>query len=113
MRTVTLTVDSRELLSARFIAAMKGAPQGAYITFASTELLFQILTPQRWNILQVMTGAKPLSLEQLTLSTGRDKQAVHHDVQALLDVGVLEGNADANIEFPYDAVHVDFMILAS
>lgn len=113
MRTVTLSVDSRELLSARFVAAMKGQPQGAYITFASTELLFRTLTLQRWNILQLMTGAKPLALDQLTMRTGRDRQAVHHDVQVLLDVGVLESHPDGTIEFPYDAVHVDFMLLAS
>ncbi|MGF6972345.1 hypothetical protein QFZ94_000772 [Paraburkholderia sp. JPY465] len=31
----------------------------------------------------------------------------------LLNAGVLDRNADGTIEFPYDAVHVDFMITAA
>ncbi|BCZ84406.1 hypothetical protein PTKU64_80810 [Paraburkholderia terrae] len=45
MRTVTLGVSSREEMSARFVAAFKGNAQGAHISFASHELLFQTLTP--------------------------------------------------------------------
>jgi predicted transcriptional regulator len=43
----------------------------------------------------------------------RDVKAVHRDVHALLSVGVLERNADGAIEFPYDAVHVDFVLKAA
>ena len=39
--------------------------------------------------------------------------AVHGDVHALLAVGVLRRNADGKIEFPFDAVHVDFMLKAA
>ena len=39
---------------------------------------------------------------------GRDVKAVHGDVHALLDAGVLED--DSRVVFPYDTVHVDFML---
>ena len=38
---------------------------------------------------------------------------VHTDVHALLAAGVLEKTDGGNIAFPYDAVHVDFMMKAA
>ena len=40
-------------------------------------------------------------------------KAVHGDVHALLAAGVLHKNADGKIEFPFDAVHVDFVLKAA
>ncbi|MEZ2311851.1 transcriptional regulator [Paraburkholderia sp. RCC_158] len=113
MKTVTLGLGSRDALNARFVAAMNGEAQGEHITFDSPELLFQILTPERWNIIRTMTGAGPLSIREIAQRLGRDDAAVQHDVLALLHTGVLDRNADGVIEFPYDAVHVDFMITAA
>jgi predicted transcriptional regulator len=45
--------------------------------------------------------------------SGRDVKAVHGDVHALLAAGVLRRNADGKIKFPFDAVHVDFMLEAA
>jgi predicted transcriptional regulator len=113
MKTVTLGVASRDAVTTRFLAAMKGKAQGAYITFESPELLFQTLTQMRWNIIQAITGAGPVSIREIARRVDRDVKAVHRDVHALLNVGVLERNADGAIEFPYDAVHVDFMLKAA
>jgi predicted transcriptional regulator len=113
MSTVTLGVDSLEAFSGRFVAAMNGEPQGAYITFASADLLFETLTQRRWNILRLMTGAGPLSLRELARRAGYSTQTVQRDAAALLNVGVLERNADGTIDFPYDAVHVDFILSAN
>ena len=91
---------------------MKGEAQGSFITFASPELLFQTLTQPRWYIVKAMTGVGPLSLREVAQRVGRDEEAVHDDVRALLETGVLERTAEGAIVFPYDAVHVDFMLLA-
>ncbi|BCF95388.1 transcriptional regulator [Paraburkholderia largidicola] len=112
MNTVTLGVDTEDAVSARFVAAMKGEPQGAFITFATPELLLQTLTQMRWEILKKMTGAGRLSLREVARRVGRDVRRVSDDVHALLDVGVLERCDDGSIEFPYDAVHVDFTFQA-
>jgi predicted transcriptional regulator len=109
---VTLGVDSERVVTARFAAAMKGQAQGSFITFASPELLFQTLTQPRWHIVKAMTGVGPLSLLEVAQRVGRDVEAVHDDVRALLETGVLERTAEGAIVFPYDAVHVDFMLLA-
>ena len=39
---------------------------------------------------------------------GRDVKAVHGDVTALIEVGVID-RQDRGVVFPYDAVHVDFV----
>lgn len=113
MNTVTLGVGSLDTVSSRFVAAMHGEPQGAYITFTSADLLLQTLTQQRWRILRSMTGAGPLSLRALARLAGYNARTVQRDVEALVNVGVLDRNADGTVEFPYDAVHVDFMLTAN
>jgi hypothetical protein len=40
-------------------------------------------------------------------------KAVHGDVHALLAAGVLRKNGNGKIEFPFDAVHVDFVLKAA
>jgi hypothetical protein len=38
---------------------------------------------------------------------------VHGDVQALIGAGVLDRTEDGRVLFPYDAVHVDFVLRAA
>lgn len=39
-------------------------------------------------------------------------KAVHGDIHALLDAGLLDRTGDGRVVFPYDAVHVDFRLEA-
>jgi phosphomannomutase len=59
-----------------------------------------------------MTGAGPLALREIARRVGRDVRGVHTDVHALLAVGLIERNEEGFC-FPYDAVHVDFMLKAA
>ena len=43
----------------------------------------------------------------------RDVKAVHGDVHALLEAGVIDRTEVGLVVFPYDAVHVDFMLKAA
>jgi len=114
MNTVILGVASREEVSRRFLRAMEtGEPEGALITFESPALLWKMLTPKRWDILKAMTGAGPISIRELSRRIGRDVKAVHADVQALLGCGMLTKNDGGLIVFPFDQVHVDFMLAAA
>jgi hypothetical protein len=38
---------------------------------------------------------------------------VHGDVHALLEAGVIDRTGEGLVVFPYDAVHVDFMLKAA
>ena len=42
----------------------------------------------------------------------RDVRALHSDVHALLKVGMLKRDDDGRVVFPYDAIHVDFLLRA-
>jgi predicted transcriptional regulator len=44
---------------------------------------------------------------------GRDVKTVHGDVTALLNAGVLDRSASGGIEFPYQAVKVEFLLQAA
>ena len=112
MSTVTIGVSSVDDTNRRMLAAFAGQPQGAFIGFASIELLWKVLTPRRWDLLRVMAGAGPLSIREVSRRVGRDVKSVHGDVQALLGAGVLDRSGN-RIVFPYDAVHVDFMLRAA
>ena len=112
MTTVTLSLASREDVTARALAAFSGRPQGAHISFASAELLWRTLTRKRWELLQAMAGRGPMSIREAARQVGRDVKAVHGDVSALVSAGLLE-RAEDKVVFPYTAVHVDFMLTAA
>ena len=110
MSTVTIGVSSLGDVQRRTGAAFRGKKQGARISFASEELLWKTLTPKRWALLKVMAGGGPLAIREIARRAGRDVRAVHSDVQVLLRAGVLEKTADGGVIFPYDAIHVDFLL---
>ena len=113
MNTVTLSVASREDVTRRALAAFDGERQGAHISFASVELLWKVLTAKRWELLKAMTGQGAMSIREAARRVDRDVKAVHADVHALLDAGVLDKTDDGRIVFPYDAVHVEFTLKAA
>ena len=112
VRTVTLGVADRKEITRRAAEALNGRAQGAFISFATPELLFNLLTAKRWEILRAMTGAGPLSIRETARRVERDVKAVHGDVTALLNAGVLRKTDDGLVEFPFDAIRVDVMLRA-
>jgi predicted transcriptional regulator len=115
MRTVTLELSALSEGLAAFRDAWDGetTEDDARIGFASSDLLWKVLTAKRWEILRAMTGQGPLSLREVARRVERDVKGVHGDVRALLDAGILRRNEAGRVEFPYDAVHVDFMLKAA
>lgn len=113
MNTVTLEVASREKSARRLLRAFEGEPQGIFISFATPELLFKVLSGKRWDVLKLMTGAGPMTIREAARRMQRDVKGVHGDVKALLNAGLLQKTEQGRIVFPYDAVHVDFMLLAA
>lgn len=84
----------------------------ARISFATPELLWKVLTAKRWELIKAMAGKGPMTLRETARRAGRDVKAVHGDAHALLAAGVLRKTADGRIEFPFDAVRVDFLLHA-
>jgi predicted transcriptional regulator len=115
MNTVVLEVRSLADTLADTARAMNAgrAESEVRIGFATPELLWQVLTAKRWELLKVLCGAGPVSIREAARRVERDIKAVHADVTALLDAGVLTRVADGRIEFPFEAIKVDFMLKAA
>ena len=115
MKTVTLDVHTPADSMADFVQAWKtGKPQkSARISFATPELLWQVLTAKRWELLKALCGAGPVSIREVARRVGRDVKAVHGDVTALLGAAVLDRTADGSIVFPFEAVKVEFLLQAA
>jgi predicted transcriptional regulator len=101
---VTVGVSSLDKVKDRLAAAFRGEPQGSRISFLSVEQMWKTLSPKRTDILR-----GELSIREVARWVGRDVKAVHGDVHALLAAGVVE-RAGRGVIFPYDGVHVDFML---
>ena len=106
---VTLSVAPRAAVRERALAAFAGEPQGPRISFASAELLWQVLTRKRWELLRMMTGAGTMSIREAARRVERDVKAVHGDISALLEAGLIE-RRDRGVVFPYAGIHVDFVL---
>lgn len=113
MKLVTLDVASRADVKRRMSDAFKGRRQRPRISFASPELLWKVLTAKRWELLKAMAGRGPMTLREAARRVGRDVKAVHGDVHAMLDCGLLDRTEKRRIEFRYDAVRVDFTLEAA
>ena len=114
MNTVIIDVRSLADNLADFAAAWKtGQASGPRISFESSEALWKTLTAKRWQLLKTLTGAGPVSIREAARRVGRDVKAVHGDVRALLNAGLLDKTEDGKIVLPYDAIHVDFMVKAA
>jgi predicted transcriptional regulator len=110
LNVVTIGVSSIEEADERAKAAFRGEYQGNFISFVSLDLMWKVLAPKRMEIVRAMTGAGPMTIRETARRMRRDVKAVHGDVHALLKAGVLDRMEDGRIVFPYDAIHVDFMI---
>ena len=115
MKTVTLDVSPPSESMADFAQAWKSgkAPKSDRISFASPELLWKVLTAKRWELLRAMCGAGPLTVREAARRVDRDIKAVHTDLTALLMAGVLSRADSGQVEFPYDAVKVEFLLQAA
>jgi len=115
VKTVTLEVRSPAQAMAEFAEAWKSgkAQRSARIGFASPELLWKVLTAKRWELLKALCGAGPVSIREAARRVERDVKAVHGDVVALVSAGVLVRVEGGGIEFPYDAVKVEFLLNAA
>ncbi len=108
---VTIGVGTINEGSERMRAVLQGKAKATpHITFLTYELMWKTLTPKRWQIIGAMKGQGAMSTREAARRVGRDVKAVHGDVRALELAGILKKLEDGKIAFPYDDVHVDFML---
>lgn len=113
-RILTIDIATTEQVKARMKAAFKGqADTTARHSFASVADMASTLTPNRWRIIEAMTGAGALGVRELARRIDRDVKTVHTDAQALVLCGLLTKNDDGKLLFPFDAVRVVFELHAA
>lgn len=115
MKTVILDVQTPDQVGHQFLDAWASGKQqkNARISFTSPELLWKVLTAKRWDILKAMCRAGPVSIREVSRRVERDVKAVHCDVTALLVAGLVLKNEQGLVEFPYEAVKVEFLLEAA
>lgn len=114
MKTVILDVRDRGEAMKDFgrVWRTRKPKKSARISFASPELLWKVLTAKRWELLKALCGAGPVSMREAARRVGRDVKAVHSDITALLNAGILDRAPDGGVIFPYEAVKVEFLLRA-
>jgi predicted transcriptional regulator len=115
VKTVILEVRDPKGALADFGQAWQAgeAARSDRISFASPELLWKVLTAKRWELLKALCGVGPVSIREAARRVQRDVKAVHGDVTALLNAGVLDRVENGAIVFPYEAVKVEFLLQAA
>src|SRR5437016_7867696 len=103
MKTVTLEVASRDEVTRRTLDAFRGKKQRARISFETPELLWKVLTAKRWELIKVMAGQGPMTIREVARRVDRDVKAVHGDVHALINAGLLD-KTNNQVVFPFDAI---------
>ena len=115
MKTVILEVKSPKDAMDGFGQAWKSGRQqkSARISYASPELLWKVLTAKRWELLKALCGAGPVSIREAARRVERDIKSVHGDVIGLIKAGLLNRTQSGGVEFPYEAIKVEFFLRAA
>lgn len=110
MRTVTIEVSSVRKSLGRVRRAVKTrVAQGEFISFQDLDTLLKTLTSKRWNLLRALQGREPMSIRALARELGRDVKNVHTDIQALVEIGLIE-KAGRRIRVPFDEIRAEFVV---
>ncbi|MBI3768745.1 MAG: winged helix-turn-helix domain-containing protein [Deltaproteobacteria bacterium] len=109
-RTVTIEISGLEHSLRRFAKAWRtGRRAGKVISFESPEVLFRRITPKRWTLLTVLQSSGPLSVRELTRQVQRNVKNVHGDVQALIEIGLIERRG-STVRVPFDEIRTAFRL---
>ncbi len=104
--------ESRALDIARAMDRGEAVANQAHLSFPDMEMLLKVLSPKRFALLRTLRQTGPSSIRALAVAAGRDYKAVHNDVSALIENGLIEQQATARIAVLWDSVHADFRLAA-
>lgn len=114
MKTASIQVrrDAQQALDAmgqRFVKSWRtGETTDALIVFESPKALFSVLTPKRWELIELLQTLGPSSLRGLARELERDVKRVHEDVRILREWGLVARTEEGKVYVPYDLIHADF-----
>jgi len=115
-RTLYIRVSTRDEALDRFEAAWhlasgrKPPAPLSVLSFAGLPLLVKTLTPARWELLQRLAKARPVTVYALAKQLGRDYKNVHTDVARLLELKLLEKNPEGRVSVAWQAVRAELRL---
>ena len=104
--------ESVEASLARFGQTLAAARAGrkvrphAGIGFRTMAQFGEAFTPKRWELVESLKAAGPLTIYALAKRLGRHYRNVHKDVTALMQWMVIEKDAAGRIFVPWDEIDV-------
>ena len=115
MRTATIIIRKPQasLASLRtgWRAAWKsGRYRGEHFEFESPAALFRTITPKRWELIEILQANGPLGVRALARELERDVKRVHEDAHKLVEIGLVEKDADGKLFVPFTEIHADFVL---
>lgn len=84
--------------------------RGERFGFETPAALFRTLTPKRWELIEALQAAGPLTQRALARTLGRDVKNVHSDAVVLLEVGLVEKTEDGMLVVPFDEIRAGFVL---
>lgn len=109
MRTVTFEVCSPEQAMANMVEDVEAGIRdtSARMVFASEDVLSQVMSEARWEIVKSLRGTGAMQINAIGARLGRDIDGVEEDIAALLRAGVLNGDIQQGVIFPYEQIILD------
>lgn len=77
------------------------------VGFSDVGQLFEIFTPQRWNLLAALREGGPMDIVELARCVKRDYRNVHDDVEKLIEWQAVEKDDRGRVFTPYSEIVVD------
>ncbi|WP_301102313.1 HTH domain-containing protein [Propionivibrio sp.] len=102
---------------ADFGEALAGAQAGRDVApyfgigFATMAQFGTVFTPKRWELVEALKAAGPLSIYALAKRLNRHYRNVHKDVVALLEWMVIEKDEAGKVLVPWDEIDVKWPLL--
>lgn len=96
-----------------FNSALKGDEVVPYfgIGFETMAQFGAVFTPKRWELIEALKAAGPLSIYGLAKQLGRHYRNVHKDVTALTEWMVIEKDDHNKVFVPWDEIDVRWPLL--
>jgi predicted transcriptional regulator len=118
-KNIRIEIKGEEESAQEFVKAWRRAEAGEpseepeeRLYFQDLETLLKVLSPRRLELLKALHDGGPESVRALARRLKRDYKNVYHDVQALVQVGLIERTEDKLLSAPWEKVVAEIRLAA-
>jgi DNA-binding transcriptional ArsR family regulator len=94
---------AQEMVSAGSNARFQGSK---FVFFDDPGRLLKATTPERMEIIRLLGEEGPMTVESISLLVAREKLAVRRDLEALLDLEIIDLDCDASYLFGFRGIRI-------